>query len=351
MEPWRKPSVRREAEIAFEGDGVWDMARVFPGWVKPSELPAALAQMFRYHILAPRWKAAFAPGNAGVPTELAAPLSEWIGRHRMQKLGKLWSIPYVSFGYGFYDEVPAAYALKYLDPGVTRALAFKRKFFNWKEGVQTLWERLAAALEVRTGMDLARVRRGASVELSGTERRSGAPFRLEFDRLVVACPWDDFLAIADASDGERALASRIRHTDYRVRLVRTEGMRVPSGFAPGRFSRAGLGQPLIWDERNKGTGVVAFYVLGDGSTPGAAIDANMEAEVRRLGGRVVEIMARADWKYFPHVGPEDYSGGWYERFEALQGLDRTFVTGEIASFSTVERTARYSRELVRRFFA
>ncbi len=351
MEPWRKPRASRPPETAFEGGGVWDMARVFPGWVARSELPAALAQIARYQLLAPRWKAAFAPGHAGVPAELAAPVSTWIARHRMETLGKLWSIPYVSFGYGFYDEVPAAYALKYFDPGVTRALALKRKFFNWKEGVQTLWERLAAPLEVRTGMELGRVRRGASVEVSGAERRSGAPFRLEFDRLVVACPWDEVLAVSDASDDELALASRIRHTDYRVRLVRTEGMRVPSGFAPGRFSRAGLGLPMIWDERNRGTGTVAFYVLGDGSTPGSTIDANVEAEVLRLGGRVVETMARADWKYFPHVGPEDYAGGWYGRFEGLQGRNRTFVTGEIASFSTVERSARYSRDLVRRFFA
>lgn len=48
MEPWRKGSAARRPETAFEDEGVWDMGRVFPGWVKPAELPAALAQMARF---------------------------------------------------------------------------------------------------------------------------------------------------------------------------------------------------------------------------------------------------------------------------------------------------------------
>ena len=56
------------------------------------------------------------------------------------------------------------------------------------------------------------------------------------------------------------------------------------------------------------------------------------------------------WYYFPHIFPEDYAAGWYEKVEAMQGENNTFYAGEIMSFGDMDETAEYSHDLVERFF-
>lgn len=350
MEPWRSTPPDRNPEDAFVDRGFWPSERLFPGWIGIGELPEGILEILRYHILAPRYQAAFNPGHAGTPGELADSFQAWVDRHRMGVLAKAISIPYTTFGYGYYDESPAAYVLKFFEPGIVRALALQFKFFKWREGVQTLWERLAEGLDVRYSLDIREVRRGDTVSVGGIRSGDGTAFRMEFDRLILACPLDDALGFLDASEEERNLYSRILHKDYRVYLKRARGLRVPAGFAPARFDRSGIGRAMIWDERVPGTGIHSFYVLGDGAQTDPEIEAGLDEDIRAMGGEPGETVTRVRWKYYPHVSSEDYRSGWYDRFEALQGRHRTYACGEIASFSTVERVIRYSRDLAARFF-
>ena len=110
----------------------------------------------------------------GTPAELAGDFDSWSRRYGMETLAKLFAIPFTTFGYGYYDEVPAAYVLKYFNPGIARALVNRSKFFNWKDGVQELWERTAASLNVRYGVDLvsaARPAAGAAGTAGASRRR------------------------------------------------------------------------------------------------------------------------------------------------------------------------------------
>ena len=350
MAPWKRPWPLPPKDDSFVDRGLYPTRSVFPGWFELREFPIAVKDIARYHLLAGRWPGVFEPGHDEVPDELADPFSSWVERYRMQELAKLYSIPFTAYGYGYYDEVPAAYVLKFFDPGITRSFLVQDKFFYWKEGAQEIWRRLARELDVRTGIDIGRAVRGDRVEVAWTERGTLAAGREEYDRLILACPLDDALAFLDGDEEERALVAPIVYTDYRVRVVEARGLRVPGGFAPGRFRREDAGRPLIWDESVRGAGISTFYTLADGAMSDADIERNIEADIRTMGGEPLGILASVNWKYFPHVGTSDYRGGYYRRFEARQGARRTYLAGEIASFSTVERTVGYSRELVRRFF-
>lgn len=350
MKPYRGAKVQRKPNDAFIGAGLYPMERLFPGWVSPSEVPGALAQLARYHLLARKWPAAFGPGHPGTPAELAGDFASWSRRYGMETLAKLFAIPFTTFGYGYYDEVPAAYVLKYFNPGIARALVNHRKFFNWKDGVQELWERTAASLNVRYGVDLVSASRPAAGAAGPVTLRAADGASFEFDRVVVACPYDDALRFLGADETEAALAAPIRHTDYYVHVLRIDGFGIPAGFAPGRFTREGIGKPMIWDERNKKSGTFTFYTLGDGKLGPEDVEAAIAADVALVGGTVRELISMDRWKYFPHVSPEDYAGGYYDRLESIQGRRATFIAGELPSFSTVECSVRYSRDLVRRFF-
>ncbi len=351
MKPYRSPKPSRPVDDTLIARGYWPMERLFPGWIRLEELPVALGQIARYHALAPRYAAIYGAGHADAPDELALPFQDWVERYRMGTLAKVMSIPYTTFGYGYYDEAPAGYVLKFFDPGVMRSLALQGKFFKWKEGVQTLWERLAAGLDLRCGLDIRELRRDSSVRIRGVSLANGEPFSFEFDRVVLACPVDDALAFLDADGEEKELYSRVLYKDYRVYLKRVAGLRVPAGFAPERFTREGIGKAMIWDERVPGTGIHTFYLLGDGALSDAAVEAALDDDIRAMGGVGGELLAKLRWKYYPHVSSEDYRAAWYKRFEARQGARRCYVCGEIASFSTVERVIRYSRDLAERCFA
>ncbi len=218
------------------------------------------------------------------------------------------------------------------------------KGFVWPEGIQTVWQRLAHEHDVLLGVDIEQVVRGENVVVETAETRH------VLDYLILACPLDNALSFLDATAEERDLFSRIRHTDYWVLLCEIEGLPQDIGFLPAHFTLENQGHFMLWYCRWPGSNLYTLYLLGDFQTSQDVLEATAAADLRRLGARLNEVRAARRWRYFPHVGTADMDAGFYDRLEALQGQRRTFYCGEIMSFSTLECSARYARELVDRFF-
>lgn len=116
------------------------------------------------------------PGFDGIAPALCAPFTEWAHEQRLEGVAALVEPWFTGFGYGYLDEVPAAYVLKYL-------ALFRFPVHELLEtGYQGLWERVAGGLDVRTRVRVRAVRRGDEVVVE-TEGD-----RLVFDALVVTCP-------------------------------------------------------------------------------------------------------------------------------------------------------------------
>ena len=73
-------------------------------------------------------------------------------------------------------------------------------------------------------------------------------------------------------------------------------------------------------------------------------------DMRLCGFRVKERLYEQETYYCPHVSPEDYAAGWYDKLEAMQGKQNTYYAGEIISFGDMEDTCAASRDLIGRFF-
>lgn len=280
------------------------------------------------------------PGFAGLSSDLCAPFSEWARARRLEGVAKLIEPWFTGFGYGYLDEVPAAYVLKYV-------ALFRFPISELlDEGYQGLWERVASRLDVRLGTSVERVVRGERVKVD-----AGAQ-SFTFDALILACPLDAALDFLDASDDERALFSQVSYNDYHVIAAHLEG--APSaryGFFPQHFDRAHAGELIFWYRRWMKSDLVLYYALPPAGTPLEATEDVVRATVGRLGGRVTQIHTRHAWRYFPHVSPAAMRAGYYDRLESLQGQRRTYYAGELLSFSTVESTVSYARDLVARHFA
>jgi predicted NAD/FAD-binding protein len=278
------------------------------------------------------------PGFAGVARELHAPFAEWARERRLDGVAALVEPWVTGFGYGYLDETPAAYVLKYLS-------LFRFPVGELLDtGYQGLWERVAAPLDVRLNTHITAVHRGEreiSLELSGETLRC--------DALVVTTPPEETLQLLDATEEERALFGRALCNDYHVVAAVVERPpRARYGFLPEHFHRERSGHVLFFYRRWLDRDLVLYYTL---PPAGASLDSTVDtvaADVARMGGRVARVVQRHAWRYFPHVRKGALDAGFYSRLEALQGKKRTWFCGELFAFSSVETVAAYARDLVTR---
>jgi predicted NAD/FAD-binding protein len=283
------------------------------------------------------------PGFAGLAPELAAPFAEWAEARGLSTAASLLEPWFTTFGYGYIDEIPAAYALKY-------AALFGPAFELLDGGYQELWTRVAKTLDVELGVVVRRVRRDGDEVVVDLAEPGRAPLR--FDALILACPLDDALGFLDATPEERDLFSRIRWQDYRVVVADVKGLcDARYLFFPKHFHQDARRRPMFAYKRWPDRDVRLFYAFGDAEAPPGAVEANVSEMVRAAGGSVTRVHRVEAWRYFPHVGTADLSAGFYDRVEALQGKRHTYYAGELLSFGTVENVVAYSRALVDRFFA
>lgn len=279
------------------------------------------------------------PGFSAVDPKLARPFTEWAGSRGLMTAARLMEPWFTTFGYGYVDEMPAAYVLKY-------AALFGPAFELLDGGYQGLWERVARRLDVRRNVDVRAVRRdddGVAIEWNGRTTR--------FDALIVACPVDAALAVLDAGTEERDLLSRVRWQDYRVVVASVK--RFCDGryvFFPKHFASSTRGHPMFTYRRWADSDVRLFYAFGAGDTSLDETAERVAETVRAAGGELTRVHRTVGWRYFPHVTPADMAAGFYDRLEALQGERRTFHAGELLSFGTVENVVAYSNTLVQRGF-
>ncbi len=304
------------------------------------------------------------PGYDGLEKEAMQPFGDWLDEHGMSSLRNYFVIAVNVFGYGInYNDLPAAYVLKFvgwtnfflmLRMGMNIAF-FWPKHFN--QGFQHFWERVAWELDVRLDCQITEIRRNKTVTV---KTKGGEEY--EFDRIILACPFDSIAEVMDSSPEEDELFGKILYNDYYSACCVLDPM--PEGLVKRGtidtlpITPAGHPWAMVraWPDRD----AVLFF-----STPETSIrqsdfapvvQRNREIlehirnDVETLGGQVKEVLAIRRWVYFPHVSSEDMRDGFYERMEALQGQQLTYYSWSLMNFETVHHVTKYSKNLVERFF-
>jgi len=287
--------------------------------------------------------------------DLALPFKDFLELNEIPLVKELWIDPFTSFGYGFFDEIPAAYVLKYLD-WETNTSFIRKDLWTWKDGTQSIWERLNAKLKnpAVLNADLSNVTRSnqkVSVTVNGELQ--------EFDKLIVTAPLQFFPDYADATDTEKELFSKIDYERYDILGYVTEPEDHPekSLFIREYMEPENYGRLMLFYRRwfeDKDQVLVTYSLRNHRDKPEISIEENRKnvlEDCATMGAPAKEVINQKDWYYFPHIYTEDYAAGWYDKVEALQGNLNTYYAGEIMSFGNMDETAEYSRELVERFFS
>ena len=78
--------------------------------------------------------------------DLALPFREFCKINNVDLIQDVWIGPFTAFGYGYFDEIPAGYVLKYLDFQTTMNFV-KVNLWTWENGTQFIWESLNNTLK------------------------------------------------------------------------------------------------------------------------------------------------------------------------------------------------------------
>ncbi len=286
--------------------------------------------------------------------DLSMPFKDWCEMNHVELIQDIWVGPFTSFGYGYFDEIPAAYVLKYLD--FQTCMNFVRlNLWTWKNGTQYIWECLNEKLK-----NPARL----CASISKIERKDGKVYVTvngeteEYDKLIVTAPLQFFPNYADAREDEKKYFSKIEYERYDVLAVETRPEDHPdiSYYVFDNMTPERLGHLMVYYRRWRDTKdqVITTYALRKHKNrEEITVDACRQMvleDLRIMRNPASNVVNEQSWYYFPHVFSEDYAAGWYDDVEAMQGKYDTYYAGEIMSFGDMDETAEYSRELVERFF-
>lgn len=309
--------------------------------------------------------------------DLSMPFNKFCEKVGCPLVQEVWIQPFTSFGYGYFDEIPAAYVLKYLD-FQTMMNFVNVNLWTWKDGTQSIYERLNAKLKhaALLNSNIEKVVRGEKVTITvnGAEE--------VFDKIIITVPLqvateknpldnpvaktlDSWL---DVTAEERELFSKIDYERYDTMAVMVEKDKYPdvSYYIVDNMVPERLGHLMVYYRRWEGETdqPIVTYALRHHKTANGGKELGYEETKKTVMEDMRKVGATPDVTkanngllyefqtyYFPHVYSEDYAAGWYDKVEAMQGKNNTYYAGEIMSFGDMDETCEYSHDLVERFFA
>lgn len=305
-------------------------------------------------------------GFANAPPELLQPLASWLKQRRLEALQETILFVMKVQGFGRLDQIPAAYFVKFqgLRNWLSNVLHVAGLVQYWprvfKHGFQSLWVAVAKEVDVQLNAGIRAIRRkqaadGNVIEVE-IEFDGGRPSE-KFDQVILACPLDITTLSGlglDLSTQETRLLEKVCYVEFVTTACRVEG--VPAGVVgtiplPPMLDYTGYIK--IYDDSD----MTIFFNLSpsEGYDKGEIVE-RIRAQVAKLPdykgkpARLVEKHGQHGWRYFPHVSLADFSAGFYDQLESLQGFQQTFYNSSLLGFETVGNTVAYSRGLVNRYF-
>jgi hypothetical protein len=287
-------------------------------------------------------------GFTELSPDLCAPLSEWIEKHSFlpHSLNEFFGFTFTPFGYGFVEEVPAAYALKYYEQRLVSSLLTGNNLCMVRDGYQNLWKTVARDMDVRLSTPVIKVHREKNERVLVETTRSSS----YFDHLILTCLPEESLQFLDATSDEQSDFSKSNQYFYYSLAVEIPQSLGSSGFLPDNYSKNRTPHPLCWFKRWDDANIAIFYALSKEPLSEDAVVRTLMEDSNQYGWDLGKVHVVKKWKYFPHFQSQDLSNGIYDRLENRQGQLNTYLAGEIMNFSTVELVTRYAKDLVLRFF-
>jgi hypothetical protein len=281
--------------------------------------------------------------------DLNVPFDQFASAHGFRPIAELARAVMIGFGYGWYENVSAAYFMKLLGwlvkIGGTQGLQ-PATYYTFPTGFSSIWEAVAGELDVRLNSEVTSITRGCPllITVNGVQ--------LPFDAVIISAPLNKVSSFMTLTAEEAALFNQVISDRYEVSLFTAAGLTPEEAlFFYGNANPNGINHTNVWANRDRNSPMYVAYQLVDRSITPDQITATLAADVASQGGSFGGLLLRQEWdNYFPHVSVESMQAGFYDQMEALQGKNNTWYVGGTLSFETVEHSARYAQTLVQTYF-
>lgn len=290
----------------------------------------------------------YEPGFSNISEELCISFSEWCANNEIPLATKVYGPPFTSFGYGYLDEIPAAYVLKFLDYKTLLAFIDITHLITFPDGIDVLCKKIADCLTgLKLGIKIKKIVRENKIKVE-TQYET-----MEFDKLIVTTPLDETVAFMDSTDEEKRLFSKIQNTYFNVFAYSISKIPKVSGYIPYNFTSDRVGHIMVWYYRFQDTydnDLITVYSLCRKEDSPSKCKKIMDEDLKRLGIVADNLLMQRRWKYFPHVSSEDLRNGFYKDLDKLQMKKNTIYAGEILDFSNLEHCSCFSKYIVDTYF-
>jgi hypothetical protein len=283
------------------------------------------------------------PGFYKVEPQLCVNFAEWLDLNHFTPIRDLLSSLYTSMGYGFFDEIPTIYVLKLFE-----LLDTENSWYHFSEvGYQGVWDEVAKEFNVKLNSDIKNISRDGIINIQSNNDM------LEFDSLLVACPYDELENMMRLSNDEKILFNNFSHCPYLVTVLEIDGLADfdHNYLVENQVSERMFHVVLLIRHHSSLNIYTAYqYTEQPYDTDSKELEIYLHDDIKKLGGQINKIIEKIPWKYFPHVKSERLSSGFFDGFEAMQGDKNTFYLGEALSFSDVEHVVGFSFDIIDRYF-
>ena len=281
---------------------------------------------------------------------LMLPFSKWCDIHEFRILKTIYTQYFTIFGLGNIDEVPALYVLRILNYDHLMSFMELPEFATWKNGVSSLTERLRKEIkDIRLGQKV--------IDISLSQRETllvQTQFEiLEFNRVIIAAPLDQFSNLHFWDQDMKRHLSSIRYQSFNVYAFIADKIPKGCGCVLENLSPNRQGHITIWNSRwdeEDNEGMVMLYAYNpNDSSKISALDIIKE-DLLKLGIQNPRLYQAKNWQHCPYVDTYALENGFYDKMESMQGKHNVFLAGEIMSTLSMENCIRYSIDLLNRFF-
>lgn len=297
-----------------------------------------------------------APGLVSLPDDLSLPFAEFAERYGISLVEDWMKALLTGFGYSYSKTVPAAYYVKFLpflvNLGPSGFEAGEGRIFP--NGFQSLFNALAATLDVRLNSKVTHIRRPSFSEPGKVRITVNGIKRHWFDAVVIATPLNVVPFFLDVTPFEEWLFTRMQSVRYFVTLFaaldveQEEALFFYENANPERINHVG-GWGVPFDTGDLALGNA--YQIAERELFPWELEMVLAEDMWLTGGCYLDALYQKEWpNYFPHVGSHLLALGFYDVMDGMQGRRGTYFVGSSLTFESVEHAARQAQSVILKHF-
>ncbi|WP_026477474.1 FAD-dependent oxidoreductase [Alkaliphilus transvaalensis] len=281
---------------------------------------------------------------------LMLPFSKWCDYHQFKVLKKIYMHYFTSYGLGDIDTVPALYVLRILNYETVMSFMEVPEFFTWKAGVFSLIESLGQKVKnLRLGQNITQI----SLSKGNTLLIQTEVEELEFDRVVITAPLNQFSNLFNEDSQMKDFFSCIKYQNYNVYTFIVDQLPKGCGCVLDNLSAKRKGHIILWNSRwdsNNEENLLTVYAYNHPADSRVKSLQLVKSDLLALGIENPRLYQFKSWKQCPYVDTDTLQKGFYEKMEAMQGKNNIYLAGEIMSTVSMENCIRYSNYLINKYF-